>query len=120
MLPPELAPGSALLKGTCLTSALVAQQQHLGPRGPCRQAAVSLLPVFPVLPGIRDLVLELSPDVLVLRQEVSAPGRLAQEHCWVVPEPCQSGAEGNEGFANSVLHAAGGLFAWENQEDGAL
>ena len=69
---------------------------------------------------VQDLVLGLGPAVLVLLQEVSAPGKLAQEHCWVVPEPCQSGAESNEGFANSVLQRTGGLFAWENPEDGAI
>ena len=37
-----------------------------------------------------------------------------------MPEPRQSGAESNGGFANSVLQVAGGLFAWETQEDGAL
>ena len=37
-----------------------------------------------------------------------------------MPEPCQSGAESNGSFANSVLQVAGGLFAWESQEDGAL
>lgn len=37
-----------------------------------------------------------------------------------MPEPHQLGAEGNWGFANSVLQVAGGLFAWENPEDGAI
>ena len=37
-----------------------------------------------------------------------------------MPDPHQLGAESNGGFANSVLQVAGGLFAWETQEDGAL
>lgn len=53
-------------------------------------------------------------------------GRSLLPGCWhsssggAVPEPGRSGAERNRGFANSVLQAAGGLFAWEPQEDRAL
>lgn len=36
-----------VLKGTFLTSALVAGQQHLGPRGPKRQAAALSAPRLP-------------------------------------------------------------------------